>query len=155
MKRMMTAVLAGLMVATVAFAQPTNPGTRQKGDRAAKMAEKLGLSAEQQTAIEAIRDRERAKFEAIHEQIGAKAVQYAKLRDANDPTAAKVKDEIKALREEMQIRRVAMRAEIDNVLTPEQLDQVKQMRATAKAHGRRGMGRRGGPNGGGPNGPGR
>jgi Spy/CpxP family protein refolding chaperone len=141
MKRTMALVLVGMMAGTIALAQPTGPRGQQKNDRGAKMAATLGLTAEQQSAIDGIRDRERTRLGAIHDQIKAKAVQYAALRDANDPAADGVRAEIKALRDDMQLRRIAMRAEIDDVLTPAQRDQMKTM---AKERGRQRHGRRGG-----------
>ena len=145
MKRTMAVLLAGMMAATVAIAQPAGRKDVSKTDRQARMAEKLGLTPEQQSAIDAIREREQPKFQALHDQIQAKAVRFTELRDANDPAADQVRDEVKALREEIHLRRTAMRAEIANVLTPAQRDQMKAM--AKERGGRRGQGRRGGANG--------
>ncbi len=134
-----TLVAAGAIVlATATFATAHEGGRgRHEHDgrqqRRAAMAEKLNLTAEQKSAIKSIREKQRAIGQQLRGEIREKARRYVQLRDAKDSRADAIRQDLRALREEMQIRRVAARAEIGSVFTPQQRQKIEEMKASHRA----------------------
>ncbi len=102
------------------------------GQMEGKMADKLGLTADQKTKIQAIRDQFKKdnataldEIQKLHEQMRT----YAQNKDkANMQT---LRQQIKTKEEALKPARDRMRQQIDAILTPEQratMEQMKQQR---------------------------
>jgi Spy/CpxP family protein refolding chaperone len=122
----------------IGFAQTAAPATPHgRGHRAGfgRMAAKLNLTDAQTQQLKDIRTASREQNEQLYADFRAKLQELRTLKQANDPKAADVKAELKAMRPQIEAARKASRAAMLNVLTPEQRDQLK----AARQHG---LGRR-------------
>jgi Spy/CpxP family protein refolding chaperone len=105
------------------------------GDRARGRC--VELSDQQQNGIREIRERERPALRALHDRIGAAALEYRRLADAGDAGAGRALERVRDLRDQMAARRAALRAEVGNVLSAEQREQMEQCRAERRERRRR------------------
>lgn len=109
---------AGLLFTFSLSAQSPDAGRKQKGqdgrkgDRMEKVKAELGLT-----------DKQAAEWEAINEKYKA---EHQKIKESNQAKKAAVREEMKALRE-------AHDAEVDALLTPEQLQKWNEMKAEREA----------------------
>jgi len=134
-------VIALLVTATsaIGFAQTAGPDSPHRhGHRAGfgRMAAKLNLTDAQKQQMKDIRTAQREQNKQLYADFRAKLQELRALKQANDPKAADVKAELKAMQPQIQAARKASREAMLNVLTPEQRDQLKSARAS------RGFGRR-------------
>ena len=144
-KSLWTPVLAlALFAAPVALpvmAAPGGPGPGHHRDMAAnhmnRMFDKLNLTADQKTKLQAIRTKSREANKAQHEAMGKKWQELSQLmRSATatrDQALAKQR-EINALQAQLAESRVSTWFEMRAVLTADQLKQLETM----KGEGRRG-----------------
>ncbi|PKN69792.1 MAG: hypothetical protein CVU54_09130 [Deltaproteobacteria bacterium HGW-Deltaproteobacteria-12] len=115
--------------------------------------EKLNLSAEQKTKIEALQTAHQKELRPVREKMFDKSVELRRLWLQTNPDKDKItaaQAEVSALRDQMQSKATAMRLEIRKVLTPEQQEKL------VNSGWERGMGfgPRGGMRGHGGRGPG-
>lgn len=102
------------------------------------LGETLGLSDQQKTDIEAILDTARPEFEALQEQMESAREEW---RDNLDPavfdeTAARNFAESQAaVHVNLMVLGMKTRAQVFNVLTPEQQEQLRQYREDGPHHG--------------------
>lgn len=90
-----------------------------------RMAEKLNLTQEQREAIRAIRERAREETADLRSSLRERSKELRQLQ-RDDPRAAQLRSDVQALREQMQQRHEAVRAEVERLLTPEQKQQLEQ-----------------------------
>jgi len=142
-----TAFTALTLVGTMAFAgggQGQGRGERHGreggGDRLARMAEELQLSDAQVDAIKTMRQADMEQNRARREQAQALAKQWVELKDKGDTKSAeRVRTQLSTMKEEAQIRRLASRGKIEEILTDEQKQKFEQMKSERGQH-RRGHG---------------
>lgn len=103
-----------------------NPSRRHHAQR---MSECLQISPEQKDAMRELRQREREASRPIREELKNAALEYKALSDKNDPEAGAQLARIRDIRDELAARRLAVRAEVERVLTPEQRERAEQCRA--------------------------
>jgi protein CpxP len=156
---MMIAVLAvtlsGGLALQPAFAQRCdNPGNCEpgycdkRGERMERMAEVLGLSAEQQQQIQSIRDEERALVAPLREQLSASREQMetaVKAQPFDEGAVRSLAAAQAGIRTELTVARARMQNRIHSVLTPEQRTLAEKLRPMVR--GGKG-GRHGAPQGG-------
>jgi len=155
------AVLAILtLTAGLALAQGPGQGRHSRGQgcggwaegpgaRWEHLAERLELTAEQQTAIDELREANRAQNLELGKELARlqNELEGEMLKDDPDQkTALKLADRLGDLRKEMQASRLETRLAVREQLTPEQRDKMLAMGA---GHGKRG-GRQGCCDGHGP-----
>ena len=160
-KTIILAVLAILILATgVALAQGPGQGRHGQGQgcggwaegpgpRWEHLAERLELTAEQQQAIDGLREANRAQNLELRKELARlqNELEGEMLKDDPDQkTALELADKIGDLRKEMQASRLETRLAVREQLTPEQRDKMLAMGA---GHGKRG-GRQGRCDGHGP-----
>lgn len=104
------------------------PRRAPRAVRAHRVADALHLTEPQRQEIRRIREASRAQMQALHGRMRDLATEFVRLRDAADPRADEVKQQIRDTREEISIRRLAVRGEIERVLTPEQRERFRKMR---------------------------
>ena len=107
-----------------------------RGSRHERMADALGLTDGQRDQISSLRDRERGRGVELHERMKIAALDHRRLRDANDSRADQALAKLRLLREEKQARRLALRADIDQLLTPQQREKRQQMREKGRDRAR-------------------
>ena len=134
-------VIALLVTATsaIGFAQTAGPDSPHRhGHRAGfgRIAAKLNLTDAQKQQMKDIRTAQREQNKQLYADFRAKLQELRALKQANDPKAADVKAELKAMQPQIQAARKASREAMLNVLTPEQRDQLKSAR-NARGFGRR------------------
>jgi len=142
-----TIAAAALLVAP-ALAQPGpmgrgGHGPHEPGMGLDRMIRHLDLTEEQRQQLEQLQARHRDATRAVRDQLRAAHERFAELAHAETLDEAALREaaaEMAELRSEMMLSRVSMRREVDAILTPEQLEQLQQMR----------QGRRHGPGGRGP-----
>jgi Spy/CpxP family protein refolding chaperone len=122
----LTAVMVGLLLASQAFAWGPGWGRGGCAYREAGL-EKLNLTTDQKTKIEAIQiDHEKA-IRPLRDKMFDKSVELRKLWLAPTPDKDKIvatQKELGALRDTMQEKATVYRLEIRKVLTPEQIEQL-------------------------------
>ena len=123
------AIAAAIVAATTLAAEARPHDREQRRDRMERMAEELQLSDAQKDAIKAIHQEARAANQQLHAQIREKAREYVELSEKNDSRADEVKSELREMREELAIRRLATQGEVERVLTPEQREKFEQMKS--------------------------
>lgn len=133
----LVALTLGALPVVPAIAQSSDaPATmparqgKQRGDRLEKMAEKLKLTPEQRTQIEAIQAQAKAEMKALLPE----NAQRGAMKDLPEAT----KQQIKAIRE-------ATQAKIKAVLTPEQVQMMEAARANRPQREGRNRGFKGQP----------
>ncbi len=143
----LTAVLAGLLLATSAFAWGPGPGKgRGYGPCGNAGLERLNLTDDQKAKIEALQDEHYKATRSVREKMFDKAVELRRLWLQTNPDKGKIsaaQKELRTLRNEMEDKRTNIRLEIHKVLTPEQKDKL----ANSPWGGRTGFGPRGGMRG--------
>ena len=115
--------------------------------------EKLNLTAEQKTRIEALQDANYKATKSVREKMFDKSVELRRLWLVANPDKDKItaaQKEIRALRDDMQDKLTAMGLEIRKILTPEQNEKLANSRWGRGP----GFGPRGGMRGQGEFGPG-
>lgn len=129
-----TAMFAAIAIvaASVAVAHPQRGGQCGEGGRGAMLMEKLDLTDAQKKDIGELREKQQAAMQSLREQMQKMAVEFRDLRDANDPRAEAMREEMRTLREEMQARRMAHHADVEKLLTPEQKKELDQLRAARR-----------------------
>lgn len=150
----LTAVAVGLLLTSQAFAWGPGPG-KGRGDRACREAglERLNLTQDQETKIEALRDSHYKAIRPLREKMFDKSVELRRLWLQANPDKDKItvaQKELRTLRDQLQDKSTALRFEIRKVLTPEQNEKLANV-----SWGRgSGFGPRGGMRGHGEYGPG-
>ncbi|NLA41697.1 MAG: Spy/CpxP family protein refolding chaperone [Smithella sp.] len=143
----LTAVLAGLLLTTSAFAWGPGPGKgRGYGPCGDASLERLNLTDEQKVKIEALQDANYKATRPVREKIFDKSVELRRLWLQANPDRGKItaaQKELRTLRNEMEDRATNLRLEVNKVLTPEQKDQLANLPWGRKA----GFGPRGGMRG--------
>jgi Spy/CpxP family protein refolding chaperone len=148
---MITIALVAVLAAGTALAQQRmNGGERggrgfERGPRIERLAERLGLTDEQKTAIEALHEETRAKNAALAKETRLLRHELEGELLKDEPSEKKVLElnaKLGDLNTERQATRLATRLAVRNQLTPEQRD---KMLAMGPHHGR-------GPRGEGPGG---
>jgi Spy/CpxP family protein refolding chaperone len=124
-KRTLTATLILAAFAVVAFA---GPGEGRMDRRERGLARCIDLSDSQKDAIRSLREQERVASQPIRDELQATAREYKRLADKDDPAAASLLAKIHNLRDQLAARRIALRAEIEDVFTPQQRAQIEQCR---------------------------
>ena len=116
---------------TEAPAQAETPGTHPRSGHG-RMAERLGLSPEQQAKLKAIHESHRTAMKANHETTRAQAKAFRAAME--DPKASETQlrqafDQLNAQRFQSLLAKRAMRQEMRVVLTPDQLQKWDAQRA--------------------------
>jgi protein CpxP len=132
------ALVAVVMVLALAgMAQAQNRGTRPEGDRPDReemidhMVSRLGLDDEQQEQMKQIHLQHRDDSEALKEQMETARERVDELVDAEQFDEAAIRaaaDEYGALQTESFVSRAEMQQEVREILTPEQYEELTQMR---------------------------
>ena len=126
-----------IVLALAGLAQAQDRGTRPEGDRpdreemVNRMISRLGLTDDQQEQMKQIHLQHREETEALHEQMETARERLDELVDAEqfDETAIRAAgDEYGALQTESFVSRAEMQQEIREILSPEQYEQLTQMR---------------------------
>jgi len=118
-----------------------------------QLAERLKLTDEQRTRMRDIMDQQRRHAIQSRADLQIARLDLGKLMRADDPDASAIDaqiDKLARLRADLAKSRVASLMEAREVLTPEQRDQLKQMRqhpGMGRGRGPGGPGRPGGPGG--------
>lgn len=126
--------LSGLILAAagnvaIAGDQGGQGGRRERRhQRVERMADAIQLTDTQRGAIRQLREKEREAGRALHESMKSAALNYRRLRDANNPRADDALEAFSKLRQERAARRLALRAEIETLFTPEQRQKLEEMR---------------------------
>ncbi|MEE9911346.1 MAG: Spy/CpxP family protein refolding chaperone [Deltaproteobacteria bacterium] len=148
-----TAVVIGLLLASQAFAWGPGPG-RGRGYCGQAGLEKLNLTDDQKTKIEALQDANYKETRPLREKIFDKSVELRRLWLQANPDKGKIvaaQKELRTLRDEMEDKATVLRLETRKVLTPEQNEKLANSRWGRGP----GFGPRGGMRGDGEFGPGR
>jgi Spy/CpxP family protein refolding chaperone len=104
----------------------------REGARRMMIERKLDLTDTQKKEIEALREKQRESMQSLRGEMQKKAVAFRDLRDANDARAVAVRDEMRAIREEMEARRLAHRADVEKLLSPEQRKELDDLKAARR-----------------------
>lgn len=132
----LTAVLAGLLLTTSAFAWGPGPGKgRGYGPCGNAGLEKLNLTDDQKAKIEALQDANDKATRPVREKIFDKSVELRRLWLQANPDKGKIsaaQKELRTLRNEMEDKTTALRLDINKVLTPEQKDKLANSRWAEK-----------------------
>lgn len=139
MKRFVIALsIAAMSVA--AFATPGRGSAEghRRGAHFQKLAEKLNLSDAQKQQLKDLRAADKERNQQLYADLRAKVREYRQLRKANDPKAESLRAEFQPLREQVRAARKASREAFLNVLTPDQRQQLEQLRADRQQHRRNG-----------------
>lgn len=151
MKNSRTLIIAALVLvmAVSALAQPGSRGRSGKegrqGDRQAGMMAKLDLTEDQQTAINALRDKNRDGMMETRKEIARVKNDIKGLMLQDDPDAKAVDKLVHRsgeLQTAMRADRMAMRLEMRKLLTDEQRDRLITMQSRGGHHGSKGDGPR-------------
>lgn len=94
----------------------------------AHMADRLGLSAEQQDQVEQIAEDSRERMAPYHEELKELREQLHAMRDDFDPdTARSVANRIGEITAELVYEMASTQAEIHDLLTPEQRERMESL----------------------------
>lgn len=140
------AALALALAVPVAFSRGPGPGNGPgpgygdgpRGDRHAHVMKQLGLSPEQTTALDALRQDHRDDVASLHEQIQAKREAMKALWLAPNPDRAQIlaaEREIGALRLQIAESRVDFLFNVRGVLSPEQFAKFIELRKDGRGFG--------------------
>src|SRR5437763_10742740 len=119
MKRFVIALMV-TATAAISVAQTAAPGPFHRHARADRFASQLNLTDAQKQQMKDIRIASREQNKQLYADYRAKVQQFRALKEADDPSAADVKAELKAMRPQIQAARKVSRDAMLNVLTPEQ-----------------------------------
>lgn len=140
-KTMMILTAVGLLGSTAAFAQdnapppPQHEGWHHRGHRfgfGQKMIEKLGLTQAQQDQLTALKSNLKAQMAPVRQVMKAKHAELKALWSApnKDRDAILAKEaEIDQQRGVMRAAMVDFRIALNNLLTPQQQEELQQMKA--------------------------
>lgn len=127
MKRFVIALMV-TATAAITFAQTADPGQFHRHARADGFASQLDLTDAQRQQMKDIRTASREQNKQLYADYRAKQQQFRALKQANDPSADDIKAELETMRPQIRAARKASRDAMRNVLTPEQLAQLKAAR---------------------------
>lgn len=153
-KRLMIGIMVLLFLALTTTVFAFGPRGGRGYSDFCRMQEELNLTKDQSERLWQIRERYHTDTERLRYEIFQKSLELKTLY--GDPKADKTtilnkQKELNALRLKLQDRRAQMRVEQREVLTPEQLNKLKQFRPGPgygmMGHGRPGQGRGFGPAG--------
>lgn len=142
------AALSVLLAAPVAMAQEFGRGAGPRWGRGKghgfgpRMAAALKLTDQQKAEIRQLRERMKEDSKPIREQLGERRKELHQLWMADRPNAETIirkHAEMDPLRAELRARRVRFKLAVRDLLTAEQLDRFKEMKAK-RGKGRRGRG---------------
>lgn len=127
-------VIAFMVAATpaIVFAQTAGTAPLHRHGQRARLAATLNLTDAEKQQLKDIRTADRAQNEQLYADFRAKAREYRTLKQANDPGAAGVKAQLRAMRPQIQAARKADREAMRSVLTPDQLAQFKAARQSRR-----------------------
>src|SRR5436190_7523956 len=136
-------VIALIVTATaaVSFAQAPEPGTFHRHGRRAglhQLGAKLNLTDAQKQQMKEIRSADRESNKQLYADFRAKLQELRTLRQANDPGAAAVREQIASMRTQIQAARKASHEAILGVLTADQREQLHAARQSRGMGGMRG-----------------
>ncbi len=135
MTTLKTLIITTLMLtlAVTAMAQPGQRGQGcMDGDRGRPMMAQLDLTEEQQTAVDALREKGRAGMIENRKDMARLDNQLEGLMLQDRPDAKKVEKMVRRigdLKTDMRVQRMDTRLEIRELLTPDQRDRMMSMRA--------------------------
>lgn len=130
-KLMLVGLLGALTVPAVAYAQnrPMGPG----GDRPNKtqLWDRLNLSSEQRQQITSIREQDKDQNTRLRDQIKAAQTQLRQLwaGNASDAQITQQRNQLNALKQQAQELRFQQSLKLRAVLTPDQRQQLEQLRS--------------------------
>ena len=140
---LIAATLIGSVAATAAHAGK-GCGKEHHGQRGSdsehrinRMADRLGLSAEQRDKVRAIADKSRPALRAVHDKMrdNRQAMRTLMQQEkAGDADIRKLADARGKLVAEMTVLRARMKSEVHAVLTPAQRDKLKQHSEQRRHH---------------------
>lgn len=150
MNHLLAATLVALSVSTIAFAAPEAPGKdsgkwhggspaqckAKHEERRQQFAKELGLSADQQKKMDALR----ADFKAAHKtEFEAKRAQYKEIKALKESGAPQAQIDAKraAIHQQfagMKADREKLHEQIKAILTPEQVQKLEAMKAKHHHH---------------------
>ena len=118
-------------IAVTAVAASAHPHARpaQRGAQMRRLARQLNLSDAQKQQIRDIHRSARERNEQLYADFRTKFRQFRELKRAGDPAAENLRNELKPLRDQIRAARQATRELVRGVLTPEQRQQLDQLRA--------------------------
>jgi len=148
----MMAVIMGLLLTAQAYAWGPGPGRRDGHCRGIAL-EKLNLTDDQKAKFETLQTKHFKATEPLREKIHGKAVELRQLWLQAEPNKNKIiakQKEIRALRDQLDDKRIAYRFEVNKLLTKEQKEKLAACGWDKKA----GFGPRGGKRDRGSRGPG-
>jgi Spy/CpxP family protein refolding chaperone len=127
-------VIAFMVAATsaIAFAQPAAPPPLHPHGQRARLAATLNLTDAQKQQLKDIRIADRAQNKQLYADFRAKVRELRALKQANDPGAAGVEAQLKAMRPQLKAARKANREAVRNLLTPDQRAQLKAARQSRR-----------------------
>ena len=147
-----TVITTLILVATVAFAGTAfaqGPGRghgRGRGHGMMRHLEQLGLSAEQNTQVQELRQQFQAQVAPLREQMRTERRAMRELWQSDSPDRAAILAQhnvIAEIHEQMAVARIDFRLAVLQILTPEQKSQLQEMRSNGPRHGRGFRGGRG------------
>ena len=142
------ALLGTMALATVAFAGPRGGGPME---RITEMAAEIGLDDAQVSEIQTLMEDSRDDGKAIREQLREAKGEMKDLMGAQSPDRAAIMgqiDEISDLKAELKKVRVGTMLDIRGILTPEQFEQLQELRKERRAERQHDGPRKRGPRGG-------
>ena len=118
-------------IAVTAAAASAHPHVRpaHRGAQMRRLAKQLNLSDAQRQQIRGIRQAARERNQQLYADFRTKFRQFRELKRAGDPAADALRDELKPLRDQIRAARKATRELVLGALTPEQRQQLDQLRA--------------------------
>jgi protein CpxP len=112
-------------------------GPPMKGQHFARMATELGLSAQQKTDIKAIFQKNRAQFQPLLKQMVAErhALRTLIQADVIDEAAIRAQSaRVAAIQADLAVQRAHMGQEVRKLLTPEQIQKLKEFQTRMDEH---------------------
>jgi protein CpxP len=146
MKKFVIAVMV-TATAAISFAQAPETGTFHRHGQGAglhRLGAKLNLTDAQKQQMKEIRSADRESNKQLYADFRAKLQELRTLRQANDPGAAALKDQVAAMKTQIQAARKATHEATLAVLTADQREELRtarQSRGMGGMGGARGMGR--------------
>lgn len=127
-------IVLAITIAATVHAQPGHRGgKREHGEQLEKMAEKLKLTEQQKTQIKALHDNFKKEHEAQFNEMKSLREQMKALKGSGDTEkAAQLREKMKAAKEALKADREKLQQQIAALLTPEQRQQLEQLKAERK-----------------------
>jgi Spy/CpxP family protein refolding chaperone len=145
MKKLVIALMV-TATAAISFAQEPEPGTfHRHGQRLGlhRLGAQLNLTDAQKQQMKEIRSADRESNKQLYADFRAKLQELRALRQANDPGAAAIREQVASMKTQIQAARRSNHEAILGVLTAEQREELKtarQSRGMGGMDGMRGMG---------------